>query len=207
MADSTTTNYGWAYPTVNADADTWGTTLNNAIIAIDAQVHSNAASAQPVNAALTGIAGLAGTASTIPYFASAGTIGALSVGAGLSISSNTIAAAVTSVAGRTGAVALSNTDISGLGSMAAQNLGSSGGLVSSAGAVVVNTGSGIQVTGSNAVAVTSDVMRTTNNLSDVSSSSSARSNLGLGNIATHNVTISSGSPSGGSDGDIWLQYS
>jgi len=36
MADSTTTNYGWAYPTVNADADTWGTTLNNAIIAVDA---------------------------------------------------------------------------------------------------------------------------------------------------------------------------
>lgn len=38
MADATTVNYGWAYPTVNADADTWGTTLNNAIIAIDSTV-------------------------------------------------------------------------------------------------------------------------------------------------------------------------
>lgn len=42
MADSTTPNYGWAYPTVNADADTWGTTLNAALIAADATVKANA---------------------------------------------------------------------------------------------------------------------------------------------------------------------
>jgi hypothetical protein len=34
----TTTNYGWAYPTVNADADTWGTTINATIQAVDTQV-------------------------------------------------------------------------------------------------------------------------------------------------------------------------
>lgn len=111
MADSTTTNYNWAYPTVNADADTWGTTLNNAIIAIDAQVKSNANSAQPTNAALTGISLLAGTAGTIPYFAATGTIGALSVGSGLSVASNALSAAVTSVAGRTGPVTLAVGDI------------------------------------------------------------------------------------------------
>lgn len=45
MPDSTTPNYGWAYPTVNADANTWGTTLNNAIVSIDAQMAANAGAA------------------------------------------------------------------------------------------------------------------------------------------------------------------
>ena len=34
----TTTNYSWTYPTVNADADAWGTILNNMAIAIDASL-------------------------------------------------------------------------------------------------------------------------------------------------------------------------
>src|SRR6185503_4924626 len=38
MTDSTTTNYGWSYPTVGADSNTWGATLNSTIIAIDAQM-------------------------------------------------------------------------------------------------------------------------------------------------------------------------
>jgi phage-related tail fiber protein len=35
----------------------------------------------------------------------------------------------------------------------------------------------------------------------------ARSGLGIGSMATRNVTISTAAPSGGTDGDIWLQYS
>lgn len=38
MSDETTPNYGWPYPTVNADEDSWGTTLNGTITAIDAKV-------------------------------------------------------------------------------------------------------------------------------------------------------------------------
>lgn len=34
----------------------------------------------------------------------------------------------------------------------------------------------------------------------------ARTNLGIGSMATRAVTISTSSPSGGSDGDIWFQY-
>lgn len=46
-----------------------------------------------------------------------------------------------------------------------------------------------------------------NNLSDLGSASTARTNLGLGTGATRNITAQSGgSPSGGSDGDIILIY-
>jgi len=115
MADSTTTNYGWAYPTVNADADTWGTTLNNAIIAIDAQMHTVSLAAQPVNVKLTSLAGLAGTSGTIPYFTAANTFGQMSIGSGLTLASNMISANVQSVAGRTGAVTLGKADIADAG--------------------------------------------------------------------------------------------
>jgi len=112
MADSTTTNYGWAYPTVNADADTWGTTLNNAIIAIDSTVKSVATGAQAHNAKLDGLSGLAGTGGTVPYFSALNTFGQLAVGSGLAIAGSALNAAVVSVAGKTGALTLNMADIS-----------------------------------------------------------------------------------------------
>ena len=42
------------------------------------------------------------------------------------------------------------------------------------------------------------------NLSDVTAST-ARINLGIGSMATREVTISSAAPSGGLDGDVWLK--
>lgn len=44
MADLSTTTYGWVYPTVGADADAWGTTLNTTIIAVDSVVSGVASS-------------------------------------------------------------------------------------------------------------------------------------------------------------------
>ena len=65
------------------------------------------------------------------------------------------------------------------------------------------------------------VLQTANNLSDVPTDSTARTNIGVaigsdvqafisataGTNANGSRTISTGSPTGGSDGDIWYKYS
>lgn len=43
------------------------------------------------------------------------------------------------------------------------------------------------------------------NLSDLNNASTARTNLGLKTGAVTNITVSASAPSGGSDGDIWIQ--
>ena len=53
--------------------------------------------------------------------ATASTLGTIIVGSGLSVTSGTVSANVTSVAGRTGAVTIAAADVSGLGSLATQS--------------------------------------------------------------------------------------
>jgi hypothetical protein len=57
---------------------------------------------------------------TLPN-ATSSTLGGVVVGTGLSVSSGTVSANVVSVAGRTGTVSISSSDVSGLGSLATQN--------------------------------------------------------------------------------------
>jgi phage-related tail fiber protein len=68
----------------------------------------------------TGEAGPAGGNYTLPN-ATTSTLGGVIVGTGLSVSSGTVSANVTSVAGRTGAVTIAAADVSGLGSLATQS--------------------------------------------------------------------------------------
>jgi hypothetical protein len=93
---------------------------------------------------------------------------------------------VSSVAGRTGAVTLSNTDITGLG--AAALLGVGAGLTSSGGAIVVSFGttSGTVTQGNDTRVVFA--LQSTNNLSELNATASAaRTNLGLGTISTQSA--------------------
>lgn len=68
------------------------------------------------------------TTYTLPN-ATASTLGGVIVGSGLSVSSGTVSANVTSVAGRTGAVTIAAADVSGLGGAATLNVGNAAGTV------------------------------------------------------------------------------
>lgn len=162
----TTPNYGWTYPTVNADADTWGTKLNTMAIAIDASLKT----------VDNGLSARLAAASNLSDLANAGTA-RTNLGLGQ--------AAVKSVSDNSKSVVASVLS-SALGHLA--YFSDNNGTIGDSGYA------------------TGNIMQINQNLSDVASPSTARANLGLGTISTHNVTISSSAPSGGSDGDIWLQY-
>jgi len=170
LTDSTTTNYGWSYPTNGADDSTWGNTLNNTIIAIDAQMKTTDTKATAGTTALQ-------AASNLSDVANPGT-----ARTNLGLGTAAVAAATNSSAPLAAA----------FGPFVAGNL-----------SLFINTSGSIEDSGISGT----DVLTKSSNLSGISTPSTARSNLGLGSIATHNVTISSSAPSGGSDGDIWLQYS
>ncbi len=94
----------------------------------------------------------------------------------------------------------------GLGSVSLLNLGGSSGLAASAGNLVVTPGTGIQIAG-NAVAVSSDVMLNSANFSGLTSTQTARHNLGNGSLNVPMVTVSTGAPSGSgtNNGDLWMR--
>ena len=95
------------------------------------------------------------------------------------------AAPVQSVAGRTGAVTLSNSDISGLGTASTKDTGTSNGNVVELDSTGLPAVDGSQLTGVTGTDATK--LAITSNLSDLNNAGTARTNLGLGDAATKTV--------------------
>lgn len=177
-----TTNYSWGKPVNGASADTWGTELNTLIDAIDTQVKANDTSAKNASSLSSGTvpdARLSGNLSSIAALTSAADRVPYYTGASTAQLATFTSFARSLVAN---ADASSSRGTLGLGALAIlSNVNDSN--WSGAGLSVTNGGTG---SGSQA---------------------GARSNLGIGNIATRDITIQSGGvASAGNDGDIFLIY-
>lgn len=206
MTDSVTINYGWSYPTVNADADTWGATLNTTIIAIDSVVYGVSVTASAAAVKSNNLSDLSsatsartnlglGTAATKTASDNTQTNVASVIGAVAnqvvfySDSNGTINAAgfdYTDVATLSGNlsglanVATARTNL-GLGNASLRNVSPTTGNL----AVVASVASGnlVQFNGSSgdiidSTIVGTDVLTKSGNLSGIASASTARTNIG-----------------------------
>lgn len=181
MADTTTTHYGWTQPQVGASINTWGTKLNNNLAALDSTLWSVAAGmSQGVNAVSSG--------SNITLTAPMVSIQRITTTAG---SLKLIMPAMNGAsAPQVGAVVR----IDNVGSNAFQIVANDGttNIVTTVAAgastylTVLSNATANGTWGTNALPSGTSLL-VANNLSDVASASSSRTNLGLAALATLGV--------------------
>ncbi|MGH6828662.1 MAG: hypothetical protein ACREFW_07105 [Rhizomicrobium sp.] len=181
MADSTTPNYGWSYPTVNADANSWGTTLNATFVAIDGQMKTNALAACQTANSLSDIASAAAARTNLGL----GSAATQAVTAFLQPGNNL-------------------SDLSNAGTARA-NLGL-GTAATSASSAFDATGAASTAQSNAIAAAEAASCQRSSNLSDLANIVAARANLALGSAAITTITVSTGGPSGTpANGDVWYQ--